>query len=89
MPAKRWFIGGRVQGVGFRWFVERSATALQLEGYARNLDGRVEVYAYGASEALSELAGLLWQGPPAADVRAVEEREASLESVRGFRVERR
>lgn len=90
MPAKRWYVSGRVQGVGFRRFVELRAAALRLDGYTRNLDdGRVEVYASGPSASLSELSGLLWQGPPFSDVRTVEEQEAGPEKVKGFRVEHR
>jgi len=49
--ARRWFIGGRVQGVGYRYFAQRAASGLGLRGYARNLDdGRVEVYAIGAAD---------------------------------------
>src|SRR5262249_31006261 len=54
--AKRYFIRGRVQGVGFRYFVERVAAELKLTGYTRNLDdGRVEVYAVGPPEKLNEM----------------------------------
>jgi acylphosphatase len=77
-----------VQGVGFRWFVQKSATSLGVKGYTRNLDdGRVEVYAVGSPEQLNELAGLLWKGPRMSDVRGVDEEEAALENVSGFRVE--
>jgi acylphosphatase len=42
--ARRWFVRGRVQGVGYRWFAQRAAAELGLTGYTRNLDdGRVEV----------------------------------------------
>jgi acylphosphatase len=69
-----------VQGVGFRYFVERSAQQLGLTGYARNLDdGRVEVYAAGPPEKVEQLAGLLRVGPRWADVRGVEEISASVE----------
>lgn len=78
---------GRVQGVGFRYFVEHSANALGLAGWVRNLDdASVEVYAVGAADQLSELAGLLWKGPRWAEVRGVDETEAPLEQVRGFAV---
>ena len=47
--ARRYFVRGHVQGVGFRYFVERIAADLKLAGYTRNLDdGRVEVYAVGS-----------------------------------------
>jgi acylphosphatase len=83
--AKQWYVAGRVQGVGFRFFVQRKATALGLRGWVRNLDdGRVEVYATGPAASLSDLAAALHLGPSAADVRGVEEREAGTESVSGF-----
>jgi acylphosphatase len=78
-----------VQGVGFRWFVQKNAGALRMSGYARNLDdGRVEVYAIGTPEQLNELCGLLWRGPRMSDVRGVDEQEAPIEVVSAFRVER-
>ena len=59
LEARRWYIRGRVQGVGYRYFAQRAAAALGLSGYARNLDdGRVEVYAAGPA---GKLAGT---GPP-------------------------
>ncbi len=80
-------VRGRVQGVGFRYFVEHSANALGLAGWVRNRDdGSVEVYALGMPEQLSELAGLLWKGPRWAEVRGVDESEAPPEQVRGFSV---
>lgn len=89
MNAKRWYVKGRVQGVGYRWFVEKAANELNLSGYTRNLeDGTVEVYAVGPPIALSDLAGRLWKGPPYAEVRGVHEQEAAVEKVRGFRIER-
>ncbi len=88
LAARRYFVRGRVQGVGFRYFVERVASELSLAGYARNLDdGRVEVYAVGAIEQLEGLSGYLWKGPRAADVRGVEELEAPVEQLRDFRIE--
>lgn len=74
--ARRWFIAGRVQGVGFRYFVQEKATALKLHGFVRNLeDGRVEVYATGPQEKLSDLAAALHIGPRMSDVRTVDEQE--------------
>jgi acylphosphatase len=74
LSAKRYFIRGRVQGVGFRYFAQRAAAELGLSGYTRNLDdGRVEVYAVGTPEQLADLAGRLWTGPRFSDVRGVEE----------------
>jgi acylphosphatase len=85
--AKRWFISGQVQGVGFRYFVERTANQLGVSGWARNLDdGRVEVYAVGTQKSLSELAAALHVGPRMADVRHVEERDEPVENLKGFSV---
>jgi acylphosphatase len=83
--ARLYRVRGRVQGVGFRYFVEHAASALGLSGYVRNVDdGSVEVYAAGNEKQLSELAGLLWKGPRWAEVRGVEESEAPIEQHRGF-----
>ncbi len=86
--ARRYFVSGRVQGVGFRYFVEKVAGQLGLAGYARNLDdGRVEVYAIGDAGQLSELTGYLRLGPRMADVRGVDETEAAVEDHSDFRIE--
>jgi acylphosphatase len=86
--ARRYFVSGRVQGVGFRFFVEHVAGGLGLAGYARNLaDGRVEVYAIGEPEKLSELAGYLWKGPRMSHVISVDEMEAPVQDYSDFRIE--
>lgn len=88
MTARRWFIRGRVQGVGYRYFAQDAANELGLTGYARNLDdGRVEVYAVGPIEKLSEFAARLHAGPRFSDVRGVEEQEAPVQRIGMFRVE--
>lgn len=85
--ARRWFVHGRVQGVGFRWFVVRCARQLAVTGWARNEDdGAVQVYALGTEEQLDSLAGFLHQGPALSDVRSVEQAEASLEKHRSFEI---
>jgi acylphosphatase len=85
--AKLYRVRGRVQGVGFRYFVEYSAKELDIRGWVRNDDdGSVEVYAVGTPAQLSDLAGLLWQGPRWAEVRGVDESEAGLENHSGFSV---
>jgi acylphosphatase len=85
--AKFYRVRGRVQGVGFRYFVEHSARALDIRGWVRNADdGSVEVYATGTAGQLSELAGLLWKGPRWSEVRGVDEAEAALENHSGFSV---
>lgn len=85
--ARRYLIRGRVQGVGYRDFVQRQARDLGLSGFARNLDdGRVEVLAIGPPAQLSELAGRLHIGPRLADVRSVEEQEAAPAKHAGFQI---
>ncbi len=80
-------VAGRVQGVGFRWYVARAARELGLTGWVRNLaDGRVEVYAAGTKEKLDELGAVVAQGPPRSDVRGYEETEAGLEHYEGFNI---
>ena len=72
----RFLVSGRVQGVGFRWYVQRRAEALGLLGWARNRpDGRVEVVVEGEPAALADLAGALEKGPPMARVETVERAE--------------
>ena len=88
MTARRWFIRGRVQGVGYRYFAQHAASELGLTGYARNLDdGSVEVYAVGPEKKLSDLAGILRTGPRWADVRGVDEQEAEVKRSSEFRIE--
>lgn len=68
-------------------FVQHKATALGLSGWARNTeDGRVEVYAAGAPERLSDLAAALHMGPRMSEVRSVEEHEEAVKSLPGFAV---
>jgi len=73
VAAARFLVRGRVQGVGFRWFVWKTAERLGLGGLARNLpDGSVEVVAEGPGPALEQLAQALQRGPPLAQVERVE-----------------
>ena len=86
--ARFFFVEGRVQGVGFRFFVEHEANRLGVRGYVRNLyDGRVEVYAVGEEAVLQQLRGRLEQGPPGSRVEQVTEREAPHKSYREFSIE--
>jgi acylphosphatase len=74
----RFLVTGRVQGVGFRWFVVNEARALDLAGYARNLaDGSVEVIARGEGPSLERLAAALARGPAAARVASVSRTDSS------------
>jgi acylphosphatase len=87
MQARRYFVRGRVQGVGYRWFVEKHANAIGVKGYTRNLDdGRVEVYAIGTEDQLQTLNGYLWKGPTMAEVRGVDEEEVAVEKISGFQI---
>jgi len=72
--ARRFFVAGRVQGVGYRGFVEHVAGKLGLQGYVRNRrDGRVEVFAMGSPEALGQLRVALERGPMMSDVAGLNE----------------
>jgi acylphosphatase len=89
IEARRYLVRGRVQGVGFRWFVEREAHILGVAGWVRNNhDGSVEVLAQGTRDQLSGLHGRLREGPRAARVDAVEVSDASpIAGLRAFRIE--
>jgi len=89
VEAKRYIVRGRVQGVGFRWFVEREAHMLGIAGWVRNNhDGSVEVLAQGTRDQLSGLHSRLREGPRAARVDAVDVSEASPTSgLSSFRIE--
>ena len=78
--AKRFFVSGRVQGVGFRFFAERTAIGLGVGGYVKNLyDGRVEVYAIGSTEQMDALRNALQRGPRMAGVDRVDEHDAEIQ----------
>src|SRR5579863_5498918 len=89
VQARRFLVRGRVQGVGFRWFVEREAHMLGIAGWVRNNhDGSVEVLAQGTRDQLSGLHSRLREGPRAARVDAVDVSEASpIEGLSSFRIE--
>jgi acylphosphatase len=77
-----------VQGVGFRWFVQKNANNIGVRGWVRNEDdGRVQVYAIGTKDQLNQLAALLHLGPRMAEVRRVEEQEAPMQQLSSFRSE--
>jgi len=81
-------VRGRVQGVGFRWFVVRSAEVLGLTGWVRNLEDRsVEVVAEGPSATLDQLTLALSEGPPGARVESIDQRrDPATGSFERFRV---
>ena len=73
---RHYLVKGRVQGVGFRWFVHREAGALGLKGWVRNTeDGHVEVVAAGSGEDLAELSKALHQGSRGSRVDSVIEHD--------------
>ena len=88
--ARRYFVGGTVQGVGYRYFAQRAAQRLGLAGFVRNLrDGRVEIFATGSMESLANLRAELARGPRGAHVTEIVEEEAALEIIASgeFRIE--
>lgn len=80
------WVSGRVQGVGFRWWVRARALELGLVGSATNLaDGRVEIVAQGPRTALEQLASLVRSGAAPGQVRTVTDRWAdSRDGLAGF-----
>ena len=87
--SRKYLVSGRVQGVGYRVFVQKTARDLGVRGWARNLDdGRVEVFGIGSSHQLDYLERELRLGPPAAEVRRVNVEDQSIAGVRieGFHI---
>jgi len=85
---RRYLISGRVQGVGFRWFVEREAALIGVTGWVRNCEnGDVEVMATGSREQHDTLRRRLQAGPRAARVDNVHETAAPLLESQSFRIE--
>jgi acylphosphatase len=88
---RHFLVKGRVQGVGFRWFVQREAYQLGLCGWVRNtVDGDVEVLAAGSEEQLRKLHASLKQGSRGSRVDAIEQHprpEAEAEGLQAFEIE--
>ena len=84
--ARRYNVSGRVQGVGFRNYVENVAEKIGVSGFVRNLaDGRVEVVASGSEEQLAQLRAALERGPRFSSVESVvEEAAARMDEGSGF-----
>jgi acylphosphatase len=89
LETRRYVIKGRVQGVGFRFYVEREARTLGIAGWVRNnVDGAVEVLATGTQAQHAALRAKLHQGPRAARVDDVAETEAQpVPNLDAFRIE--
>lgn len=78
MPPLHLLVTGRVQGVGFRWYVREAAQRLGLTGWVRNRpDGSVEVAADGPPEAQEQFITVVQRGPRGARVAAVERLSAA------------
>lgn len=87
-PVAGFIVHGRVQGVGFRWWTSRTASAMGLHGTVRNRsDGTVEVRARGPAEELTRLAALLERGPRGARVERLERFDPGPVRVEGFEIE--
>jgi acylphosphatase len=87
MTARRFQISGRVQGVGYRYFAERSARLTGVTGWVTNLDdGRVEAYANGTPAQLDDFEARLRLGPRFAEVRSVESTEVPVLELSGFHI---
>ena len=79
--AKRYYVSGMVQGVGYRYFAARTARQLGIAGFAKNLrDGRVEVYAIAPPAALKSFRSELQRGPQGAIVENVSEDDSEIDS---------
>jgi acylphosphatase len=87
MGSYRYFVTGRVQGVGYRYFTLHAAEALGVSGYARNLaDGRVEVVAEAADDVLAAFEDKLRQGPSFSSVSNLERTPIEPRGDRGFHI---
>ena len=84
----RVFVGGRVQGVAYRYFAEKYASRLDIAGWVRNLpDGRVEILAEGSDAHIETLLARLREGPSLAEIDSFEvRRERSTGEFREFRI---
>ena len=83
----RFIVSGRVQGVFFRANTRHQAERLNVTGYARNMhDGRLEVVACGAPQAIDQLKDWLRQGPEAAEVTGIASEVILPQEYPGFSV---
>ena len=87
MAAYRFLVHGRVQGVGYRYFVQREADARGVTGFVRNLpDGSVEVVAEADEPVIADLEAQLRRGPSVARVASVERAPISPRGDQGFHI---
>lgn len=86
---KGYRLTGRVQGVGFRWWTQKTARELGLSGTVRNCaDGSVEIHVRGPDDAMDTFSDRIQSGPRAARVESVEEIESQGGLPDGFRIVR-
>lgn len=90
MIARKFLISGRVQGVGYRFFAQRSSAKHQVRGYVKNLeDGRVEILAEGSAVAVEAFRLDLAAGPTYSQVGEIEELIVETSGLySSFRIER-
>jgi acylphosphatase len=91
VTALRWVVEGRVQGVGYRWFVLTRAQALGVGGWARNLpDGAVEVVGQADAATLAAFEAALRRGPPGAFVQDIKRSDVPHQDVeaKSFNIKR-
>ena len=88
---RHYIVKGRVQGVGFRWFVQREAYEIGLRGWVRNTaNGDVEVLAAGSEDQISKLNAALARGSRGSRVDTIEQRqqpETDGEGLQAFEIE--
>ena len=85
MIRRRLLVHGRVQGVGFRWFVRAAARSRGVAGWAANRpDGTVEVVLEGERDAVGSLERLVREGPHGAEVERLEAADEEPEGLSGF-----
>ena len=90
MIARRFFVNGMVQGVGFRYFVQRAAAKHQVKGFVRNMpDGRVETFVQGSETQVNGFRDDIATGPRFSKVDDIEEIVEEIDLAFGtFRIER-
>lgn len=89
MLARKYLLAGRVQGVGFRYFVFRVAQSFGVLGWVKNLkNGMVEIHAQGDTETLMLFEAEIQSGPPFAIVENIQEDDIQIEDFKDFFIER-
>jgi acylphosphatase len=90
MIARRFFVNGMVQGVGFRYFAQRAAAKHQVKGFVRNMpDGRVETFVQGSESQVNGFRDDIATGPRFSKVDDIEEIVEDIDLAFGtFRIER-